>query len=331
MCSESQGKRACALSNGAVAARSESGERRALEKTLASDACLWLWAHRTLSRKNRPRNLKSVFPWKTPPEEGKTKMLTLSKFCTCERTCAHSHARMLTRACAHPHTQMHTPCSVKAPKPAQRPLWNLPHPKTVLPPRGPACTLPPTISGCADPGRRELLSTVAPEPHRCQARPRARVCGTPHTPPWLLPGEQLPAGCRPWGATAPANQGQRPSAGRGRGLRVRFRRRGERVGTAAGGLQCRQGPHSGTAGTLVAAVPAWRCRSLPSPRCRWCSTRAQLLSSTQWLLCASSWHRSLAVMSTGVSTTLHVPSSLKILTSCNTQGRPQMRGAGFRK
>lgn len=54
--------------------------------------------------------------------------------------------------------------------------------------------------------------------------------------------------------------------------------------------------------------------SLPSPTSGWCSTSAQLLSSTQWLLYTRSWHRSRAVMSAGISTTLPMPSSLKIFT-----------------
>lgn len=53
---------------------------------------------------------------------------------------------------------------------------------------------------------------------------------------------------------------------------------------------------------------------LPSPSSGWCSTSAQLLSSTQWLLYTRSWHRCLTVMSAGISTTLHMPSSLKIFT-----------------
>lgn len=61
--------------------------------------------------------------------------------------------------------------------------------------------------------------------------------------------------------------------------------------------------------------------SLPSPRAGWCSTNAQQLSSTQWLLYTSSWHRSLAVMSDGISTTLPMPSSLKILTICDKNNK----------
>ena len=66
-------------------------------------------------------------------------------------------------------------------------------------------------------------------------------------------------------------------------------------------------------------VPKWCAvpvgfASLPSPTSGWCSTSAQLLSSTQWLLYTRSWHRSLTVMSAGISTTFPMPSSLKIFT-----------------
>lgn len=71
--------------------------------------------------------------------------------------------------------------------------------------------------------------------------------------------------------------------------------------------------------TAVAAGGA-RALPLPIPRWGWNSTRVQLLSSTQWLRYTSSWHRSRDFMSTGISTTLQVPSSPKILTSCNRRG-----------
>lgn len=72
--------------------------------------------------------------------------------------------------------------------------------------------------------------------------------------------------------------------------------------------------------------------ALPRPRCGWCSTRVQLLSSTQWLLYTSSWHRSRAVMSVRISTTLLVPSSLKTLTSYNGDaGRSRGLGQGSRR